>query len=146
MLPRLHKGTPGRRSLRGLSTLLVLLFLLGQLAGSVHLAVVQHRLCPDDGELTHASQAHAAAEPPGAARLGTSGLAWQPGCDCTESHQHEHCFGSEHRHERPLRRASLACASLRAPPTLAAAPAFLLRPSPKLLRLFRVAPKNSPPV
>jgi hypothetical protein len=130
-------------ALRALSAVLVGLFVIGKLALLVHLAVVAHGLCPDDGELRHNAEVHS--------RVGSSTSlsralpALQASCDCAQSDEHDHCYGATQRHERGLHRGPTQDARIaRSPeiePLLGSAGLFTEKPLP----ILRLAPKHSPP-
>jgi hypothetical protein len=118
-------------------------YVLGTLLGTAHLALTEHRVCADHGEIVHGEPACATA--PAAPSVAVDELA----ADCPSflaadaSEEHEHCrtafaLRSDRRIETPP---AAACG---APPALARAPdrAALLRVQDDRLSF---APKQSPP-
>ena len=122
-----------RSSLLGLLTAAALL--LGQLAGVVHMAAVQHQRCLEHGELVHATlRAHR----PDGVGAGTTAMA--AGDD--EADRHEHCLAAGCGRQGPLAAPS-ATARTTEPACLPPAPAdrALALAAPPL----GFAPKTSPP-
>jgi hypothetical protein len=125
---------------------LAALLLFGNLGGALHLALVQHAICPEHGELIHVSAdtlacAPAPIAPTRAAESGTPLLrkGLPPARD-----QHEHCAQGI-----PIRQSSLV---LQAAPAWRTVPCECSRPqeretSAPLASIPRIllAPKHSPP-
>lgn len=131
--------------LRLLAVALVCLFMLGRLAGSVHLVAVQHSLCPDDGELIHPDEDHQRSIAPRLAQKSALPLL-QVGCECADGHEHEHCVSGAHRQERAHRQLCSGQSTLRPPLSQRSPGPQLASRSSKSFRVFRIAPKNSPPL
>jgi hypothetical protein len=114
-----------------------LVWLLGPLLGALHLATVQHVVCPDDGELVDASEETGAARPAQASSREVSPPSSAPG------HEHGHCANVLASRQRVLAPTPTASGFALAP-----APEPSPRRWPALRRsaaLYRVAPKSSPP-
>lgn len=145
-----HSGIASARlkasQLRLLAVALACLFMLGRLAGSVHLAVVQHSLCPDDGELIHSDGDHQRSVANRLAQKGGALPLLQVGCECPDGHEHEHCVSGVHREEHSLRPLSSGEAVVQPPVAQGSPDQQHADRSPKSFRVFRIAPKNSPPV
>lgn len=128
------------------SLALAALCVLGQLSGIFHLALVQHVVCPQHGDLVHADELHtevAAVQSPQLAGLrSVSGV--RGGETGVGSHQHDHCLLYAHRREPAFFRTARGS-------FFAAARSVQFDSWPGLVSratssLFRIAPKQSPPV
>jgi hypothetical protein len=120
---------------RGLVLLVAGLWLSGQIAATAHLLTVRHVTCAEHGELVHAD----AAAPSQARRAAEHAV---EAADAPAGHTHEHCpfaWQHEQRIELVAPPAAPHGAAVAASPLPASAP---LRSA----RLYRVAPKLSPPV
>jgi hypothetical protein len=114
----------------------VLLALCGQLAALVHVVLVAHVTCGADGELVHVRAGHSPAPAIGDAARPAAGAARD---------EHDHCLLDEE--------GEAACPS---PHAASGEPSTVVRVSIRLERrdvlpprrapLYRLAPKNSPPV
>lgn len=128
-----------------LSVWLLCLFLLGQLVDAVHLAQIQHGLCPDDGELIHTAERHFRSQgTQSASVLGPAPLL-KAGCGCLENHQHAHCVSAAHRQARWLQPPDLHQTTWGGPCADSRFFAYQADHSLRSRRIFRLAPKHSPP-
>lgn len=131
--------SPGARYLASAAALLLL---LGQLASYEHLLTVRHEVCAEHGELIDVHQGPAAEGSQSASSGGQFTRSSRP----EVGHQHEHCALAPHRRE--------SSAALQPRATVCAAPPPLvsrLTSAPLPLQtarqaVYRLAPKNSPPV
>ncbi|HWE29407.1 MAG TPA: hypothetical protein VHB97_15465 [Polyangia bacterium] len=104
------------------------------LLSAAHLAAVRHIRCAEHGELVDAGAAESAG--PSAAEARVAAVAAEAG------HGHEHCLaGASRRGATSLTLAPAAHALPNATADRLAPPASV---PPRLTRLFRLAPKNSP--
>jgi len=127
---------------RLLGVWLSLLLVGGQLAALGHLALVEHSVCPEHGELTHG---HAAARGDGASEVSSDQRALLRAAGSGEDRGHEHCaFIARTRDALAL--ASTAASLAPAEPGAIAKRAIRAERNP-LGRLapLCVAPKQSPP-
>ena len=120
------------------SIALAFLLVASQLAGLLHVSLVEHRVCDSDGELCHGHEA--SAEPAdGAARP----ILTDAGGEAAGGH--EHCSLANHLRQKdaaPELGLEVRCAVLAAgPPRLA----FVEREPALEFPLFLLAPKHSPP-
>ena len=119
---------------------LAALFLLGQAATLAHLAVETHIRCPEHGEIIHSRRGPEAGGPahlhvPPCVR----GQPRAPG------HEHEECLVVLHGRDRALVTSAPTVGA--SPPPVPRAPVALVesRRGPPTF-VYRLAPKNSPPV
>jgi hypothetical protein len=122
-----------RSSLLGIVTAAALL--VGQLSMVAHLLIVEHRQCPEHGELVDAAPSHGDGDAP----RHTDAL------DASETeggHSHSHCLCVVSRREAAI--GATAAADVAAPMGPASAVAFGIS-TPVLCKRWILAPKNSPP-
>ena len=147
MLSALRKSRAGRaQALRRGALLLAALAVATQLSGYVHLALVEHTRCAEHGELVESgghgpvalvATSHEAGRTPDA-HLAASETA-------PHGHGHEHCLLSPFRRERTPFTSSLSTAPVAE--DAARDHAFTaFPPRTHAVPVFRLAPKNSPPV
>jgi hypothetical protein len=109
--------------------------LFGQLGTALHLLIVDHRQCPEHGELVHATPARDAGDAPRHtdALLGTEGAG---------SHSHAHCLCVVSRREAVI--GGPSATDTAAPPAPISMVAFGID-TPVAFKRWILAPKNSPP-
>jgi hypothetical protein len=120
-----------RRTLR---SLLVVIFLAGQIGAAAHNLLVSHVTCPEHGEVIHSAGAARPEAPQPSETVGRQG---------NRGHDHDVCLVALHRHESvgPTVGAMFGAAA----PILSVA----LPPANAPLHsaaVYRLAPKTSPPV
>jgi hypothetical protein len=130
---------------RALSVSVAFFVVLSHLASFLHFIVVSHSLCPEHGELVHASAGHETAEVAASASERVRGQVVERSSDVVDNDGHDHCeLWSERREHAVLRRASSI-----APPDLGSGLTLVRDRGARLLSsvpLYVLAPKNSPPV
>jgi hypothetical protein len=122
-----------RSSLFGIVTAAALL--VGQLSMVAHLLIVEHRQCPEHGELVHAAPAHGDADAP----RHTDAL---EASEAGSGHSHTHCLCVVSRREAAI--SATAAVDTAAPVGPAGAIAVDIS-TPVPCKRWILAPKNSPP-
>jgi hypothetical protein len=138
---------PGRRRLRPYwaQAALASVFVVGQLLGTLHFALVQHVICPEHGEMAHAARVAdpsdwvAASAPGSAARV-------EPGRSRSYStvEDHVHCLLQAAR--RDLATRTRVPSPVVTEGLCALGHQLLVAHPADESALFRLAPKHSPPL
>ncbi len=130
-----------RRKNVALTALLAVCFLSGQLAGFRHLVEVQHTRCAEHDELIDLPQS----APVAGALQSDSGSRFTGAPEQASDHRHEHCaMAPSHRTDVVVAESGAVIAD--APPSPDGA-ALVDRAVVAVARaVYRIAPKNSPPV
>jgi len=131
----------GQRNLRGL--FLLVLFVLGQIGALVHHTLVEHEVCPVDGQLVHGDHGHGDSSSPSSS-MEDGGAKVVVGPTDADGEHGEHCSIPDSR--EPRKHALV-------PPSSRVEPLGLVRNAVSLhsqtfesgIPLFRLAPKQSPP-
>jgi hypothetical protein len=141
MFSRRRRSGLGRGFALALASCVVSCVVAAQLSSFAHLLLVRHALCPEHGELIHASERptlHTRSEQ----GLATAALARESGAQSALDHQH--CPLALQSRERVALLAHAASVFLPlASPQLALRSQLL--PDASMRELFRLAPKGSPP-
>jgi hypothetical protein len=127
---------------RYLAGALALFALLGQFANLAHLAVAQHAVCPEHGELVHSDQP--GRRNPLVSLTESLTTALRPSGEAASKHSHDHCGIATQRREALLL-APPSAERVRLPAALATD--WLPERQPRFAgqAVFRFAPKCSPP-
>jgi hypothetical protein len=141
-----HTRGEGRRAAwaRFLALVMAALTVASQASSVTHLLLVEHAVCPQHGEWIHADQLaeHAESSPADTHHARTKLEApLQPDGE----HEHEHCAAVSDRRELLTGEARSFSASL-PPCDDHAALSSTHEPRVRVVPLFYIAPKNSPPV
>ena len=138
---------------RVVAVLLAALTLAAPLTGYLHLALVEHTRCAEHGELIEGARAarpdHAALAspaPPALVFVDRSSRVEDGAVPAEHGHGHEHCLLSPFRRERASCGAALAVAPVHDVAADEHASAVASAPRTGAIALYRIAPKNSPPV
>ncbi len=129
------------RSARSRTSALAALALLGgYIFGLVHLACAAHEICPEHGELLESGEPVAPVTPVAAGGRSSAATAL---VGPRPSHHHERCLVALGAHERTIAAGPVAIeVAWVAPDPLPVSAACCASPA---VRLFRFAPKTSPP-
>lgn len=123
------------------AALVVLAFVAGNLASSVHAATERHGRCPEHGEVIHFGEETPRAD---VARTESPGPVAVDAAGDASPHEHEHCYLCPTARERAgLAAATVATCTVPAELPL---PRHALAVAPAIADLYIIAPKTSPPV
>jgi hypothetical protein len=136
MQPLVNRRRP--RTLRAHAAVLATVFLVGQLAGFVHRALVAHVTCPEHGEIIHSQVA-----------VDGSAHSHAPPCLTRESaprggHEHDVCLVVLHQRTGVVTTAAPTVEPTPPAPERTPGPIIALDFTPQ--SVYSLAPKTSPPV
>ena len=122
------------------------LLVAGQFAGTAHLLLVRHAICPLDGELIHPSESEGVSGHDAHAHPRNEGLPTVAAAEGQDAHHgHEHCILAASRRDRATLEARVV--ELLTPPrTIVATLSVREAAAGARIALHRLAPKQSPPV
>ena len=147
MLSTLRKSPASRSNIARSSALaLAALAIVAQLSGYVHLAFVEHTRCAEHGELVDRGGGGSLSLEAGVATVATPFARVHSSSEAEHGHGHDHCLLSPFRRDRTPIVSALHASSIEGNTANEAAFAACAAPRPTAIAVFRLAPKNSPPV